>query len=80
MLEGFLEVGAVLEGLKDSLALPDIPEDEDGARWEIPSSEGFLVREFSYWRDPLCRMYSETCMALFSEEPILRISGDSNMR
>ncbi len=30
---------------KDSFALADIPQDEDCVRWEIPSSEGFLIGE-----------------------------------
>ena len=84
-LVGSLQVWAVLEGLKDSLALPDIPEDDDGARWEYAFAEGGLGDTFSYLRDSylrelLWRVYSETfCMALFLLEPNTENFGLPNL-
>jgi hypothetical protein len=41
-LVGGLQVWAVLEGFKDSFALADIPQDEDGSGQEYAFAEGGL--------------------------------------
>jgi hypothetical protein len=41
-LVGGLQVWAILEGLKDSFTVPDIPPDEDGSGREYAFAEGGL--------------------------------------